>query len=161
MQKKNNLLPVIIGAIIIIILLIGAFFLFKGKEDTGTVNDVKKRGFEIESENLDSYKYMKKMGDYNLFYLGLDTVTTDGIDLLTFIDENDIKDLKKNFNKVETYKDGGSEVYTCDDENKCDLDIKILFCNTLAGDKDVYVAHKDVNLTADYCDNNTSTEPEE
>ena len=77
----------------------------------------------------------------------------DGTDMLEYLRSNDIAELKKNFNKVETYKDGGSQLYTCDDDKKCDTDIKALFCNTTTGDKDVYLAHKDIDLNAEYCDN--------
>ena len=160
-MKKKNMMPIVIGAIVVIAGIVGAVFMFGGKKDDTVVNNVKKKEFDVESENLDSFKYMKKLSDSNLYYLGLDEVKIDGVDLLQYVNENDIQDLKKNFSKVNTYKDGGSQLYTCDDEKKCDDDIKVLFCNTTAGDKDIYIAHKDVDLNADYCDNNTTTEPED
>jgi len=152
-MRKNVLaiVGILVAAVAAITLTI--IFLPKNEEGPSKVNNVTKKEFDIESESLESFKFMKRMDESNLFYLGLDAVSIDGTDMLEYLRSNDIAELKKNFNKVETYKDGGSQLYTCDDDKKCDTDIKALFCNTTTGDKDVYLAHKDIDLNAEYCDN--------
>lgn len=154
----KNKKTVLIGLMIVVIaLIIVGVIYFSKSEKNGYVPEVTKKEITVESENPDSYKYIKNIDGAHLFYLGLDKIEIDGQDLLEFINTNDIKSLEKYFNKVETYKDGGSKLYTCDDTKKCDDDIKVLFCNTLSGDRDIYISTRDYNLTADYC----NTEAEE
>lgn len=153
MKKK---ILIVVGTLVAVIATVTMVILFFPKNEEGPtkVNNVTKKEFAIESENIDSFKFMKRMDGSNLFYLGIDSVSIDDKDLLDYLKSNDISSLQKNFNRVETFKDGGSKLYTCDDDKKCDTQVKILYCNTTAGDKDIYIAHKDVDLNADYCDNN-------
>lgn len=153
MKKK---ILIVVGTLVAVVAAVTMVILFFPKNEEGPtkVNNVTKKEFAIESENIDSFKFMKRMDGSNLFYLGIDSVSIDDKDLLDYLKSNDITSLQKNFNRVETFKDGGSKLYTCDDDKKCDTQVKILYCNTTAGDKDIYIAHKDVDLNADYCDNN-------
>ena len=153
MKKK---ILIVVGTLVAVVATVTMVILFFPKNEEGPtkVNNVTKKEFAIESENIDSFKFMKRMDGSNLFYLGIDSVSIDDKDLLDYLKSNDITSLQKNFNRVETFKDGGSKLYTCDDDKKCDTQVKILYCNTTVGDKDIYIAHKDVDLNADYCDNN-------
>ena len=56
-------------------------FLPKNEEGPNKVNNVTKKEFDIESESLESFKFMKRMDESNLFYLGLDAVSIDGTDM--------------------------------------------------------------------------------
>lgn len=156
-MKNKKLIMILAITLIAILIFVGGFYFVNTKD--GHKMNVVKKDITVESENIDSYKHIKKMEEGRLFYLGLDSIFIDGQDLLEYLNDHDIDELKQFFNKVDNYKDGGSALYTCDDEKKCDNDIKVLFCNTLAGDKDVYISEKNHDLTADYCNNDTN-EPE-
>ncbi len=152
MEKSKNKTAIIV-IIMIILLAAGLIFFLSRKGGEEKVKDITKKEFDIQSEKLSTYKLMKMIGDRNLFYLGLDEVKIEGDNLLDYLDDHEVEDLKRHFNRVITYKDGGSKLYICDDESKCSKNIKILFCNTTAGDQDIYVSHGDIDLTSDYCDN--------
>lgn len=154
MSKKNKVF--IFSMIALVIAIIAIVVILNIMKNDGTyVNGVKRVEFAVESENIDSFKHKKEIDGSHLYYLGIDDILIDGVDLVKYLDANDISNLKKNFNRVHTYDDGGSELYTCDDEKKCDDDLKVLFCNTEKGDRDVYIANKNLDIDAEYCVNST------
>ena len=144
-------------AVVLIAIIVMCFVL--NKDDT-RVRNVSKHDFTVKSSNLGSYTYHGKIGESNIFYLGIDDILIDKEELVQYLNSHDLDDAKKWFNRVDKDKEVGSTIYTCDDTNKCDDNLKVLFCNTAAGDKDVYFAHKDVELTSSFC-NNDAPEPEE
>lgn len=56
--------------------------------------------------------------------------------------KHSINDLKDKFNKNEVYRDGGSTLYYCDDATVCDTRIKVLYCNTIDKNKDIYLINE-------------------
>lgn len=158
-MKKKNLL---IGLGVLIAVLLIAAFIWSGKGGSGILgNKVKKGDFEYTGDSLDRYILVKRYEGFDFYFIGMESLKLDGKNIFDFIEENSIEELKNYFNKKEEYKDGGSALYTCDDDSKCDPDIKMVFCNTLSGDKSVYAGAKDTDLDGNYCINNDQEEATE
>ena len=61
-----------------------------------------------------------------------------------------IKNLVKNIDNVDYYSDGGTKIYKKDN-------FTILVCNTLDGNKDIYIGNKDLRYKSNYCKENNTT----
>lgn len=61
-----------------------------------------------------------------------------------------INSLVNNIDNVDFYYDGGTKLYKKDD-------VSILLCNTLDGNKDVYIGNKNLKYKSNYCQENNST----
>lgn len=61
-----------------------------------------------------------------------------------------INDLVKNIDDINYYSDGGSKIYKT---NK----YAILICNTLDGNKDIYIGNKNLRYKSNYCKENNNT----
>lgn len=65
-----------------------------------------------------------------------------------------LEELLEDLEKVEIYKDGGSILYR-------GTDMSVLMCNTLDGNKDVYIGSKLMNYEAKFCKNHNQDVPSE
>lgn len=61
-----------------------------------------------------------------------------------------IKNLVKNIDNVDYYSDGGTKEYKTDNYT-------ILVCNTLDGNKDIYIGNKNLRYKSNYCKENNTT----
>ena len=61
-----------------------------------------------------------------------------------------IQNLVKNIDNVDVYYDGGTKIYKTDK-------IGILLCNTLDGNKDIYIGNNNLKYKSNYCKKNNST----
>ncbi|HBA38134.1 MAG TPA: hypothetical protein DCY94_05385 [Firmicutes bacterium] len=99
---------------------------------------------EVKSDRLEIYHEQDRRFIYTK---GIDEIKYDGRELIYYDDVFDAVDkLKLGLKKVDTYKDGGSIMYK-------GKDISLLACNTLEGNRDVFIGDGQLQYEENFCKN--------
>ena len=94
--------------------------------------------YEFKETSMD-VKYIYKIKKQKIYYVGINYLSIDNEEFINYLEKHSINDLKEKFNQKVSYRDGGSTLYFCDDDTVCDTRIKVLYCNTLDKNKDIYL----------------------
>jgi len=155
--EKHNKRTKIMSIIIIMFILLNVVSEITLKENNNTLIEVKPQITEkkeiTKSVIVDGIDY-----SYTIYYYGIEKATikinNEKLDLADSLAENKItidkiiEDLKKydelNDGGTEIYKDGGTKKYLTDNYT-------IIKCNTLEGNKDIYIGNKDMEYEEDFC----------
>ncbi len=95
--------------------------------------------------------------DRNVYTYCLDTIEINDkgkyVEFKDYYKEHDdaLDKLIERMNNKETYKDGGTKLYA-NEKN----DLAVLVCNTIEGNKDIYIGAKDMSYEENFCKNRYS-----
>lgn len=165
MNKEKGKIIIFFTAVIAISLFIGGFLGYTLKEEKGTsivMPPNKPSIITTESANCVLEKYLE-LDNYNIYAYCLD-------DLMLFQDD-DLIDLKHKIQDDEKYldelinglklaaelNDGGTKIYE-DADNYTDNGLTLIKCNTLDGNRDIYIGPKDMEYQESFCKNPDSSE---
>lgn len=124
-------------------------------------NDVKPINIKVtyKLDNIDNCtsgpKLYYKFDNRNIYlvclndvYVSKDKTLKDYLDIDKSNVSNKIKSIERTLttssDSISTYKDGGSKKYTNDS-------MSLLECNTIDGNKDIYIGDKTLSYESDYC----------
>lgn len=97
----------------------------------------------LTKDNIDIYTYC----------LDDTTINMNGekVDIKNYIENNDsaIDNIISTLNLEDVFKDGGTTIYKGD--------ITLIRCNTLDGNRDIYIGNKDMKFKSNFCQNDNST----
>ena len=164
MNKEKGKIIIFFTAVIAISLFIGGFlgYTLKEEKDTSIVMPPNKPSIiTTESANCVLEKYLE-LDNYNIYVYCLD-------DLMLFQDD-DLIDLKHKIQDDEKYldelinglklaaelNDGGTKIYE-DADNYTDNGLTLIKCNTLDGNRDIYIGPKDMEYQESFCKNPDSS----
>ena len=164
MNKEKGKIIIFFTAVIAIPLFIGGFLGYTLKEEKGTsivMPPNKPSIITTESANCVLEKYLE-LDNYNIYAYCLD-------DLMLFQDD-DLIDLKHKIQDDEKYldelinglklaaelNDGGTKIYE-DADNYTDNGLTLIKCNTLDGNRDIYIGPKDMEYQESFCKNPDSS----
>lgn len=164
MNKEKGKIIIFFTAVIAISLFIGGFlgYTLKEEKDTSIVMPPNKPSIiTTESANCVLEKYLE-LDNYNIYAYCLD-------DLMLFQDD-DLIDLKHKIQDDEKYldelinglklaaelNDGGTKIYE-DADNYTDNGLTLIKCNTLDGNRDIYIGPKDMEYQESFCKNPDSS----
>lgn len=164
MNKEKGKIIIFFTAVIAISLFIGGFLGYTLKEEKGTsivMPPNKPSIITTESANCVLEKYLE-LDNYNIYAYCLD-------DLMLFQDD-DLIDLKHKIQDDEKYldelinglklaaelNDGGTKIYE-DADNYTDNGLTLIKCNTLDGNRDIYIGPKDMEYQEFFCKNPDSS----
>lgn len=164
MNKEKGKIIIFFTAVIAISLFIGGFLGYTLKEEKGTsivMPPNKPSIITTESANCVLEKYLE-LDNYNIYAYCLD-------DLMLFQDD-DLIDLKHKIQDDEKYldelinglklaaelNDGGTKIYE-DADNYTDNGLTLIKCNTLDGNRDIYIGPKDMEYQESFCKNPDSS----
>ncbi len=164
MNKEKGKIIIFFTAVIAISLFIGGFLGYTLKEEKGTsivMPPNKPSIITTESANCVLEKYLE-LDNYNIYAYCLD-------DLMLFQDD-DLIDLKHKIQDDEKYldelinglklaaelNDGGTKIYE-DADNYTNNGLTLIKCNTLDGNRDIYIGPKDMEYQESFCKNPDSS----
>ena len=164
MNKEKGKIIIFFTAVIAISLFIGGFLGYTLKEEKGTsivMPPNKPSIITTESANCVLEKYLE-LDNYNIYAYCLD-------DLMLFQDD-DLIDLKHKIQDDEKYldelinglklaaelNDGGTKIYK-DTDNYTNNGLTLIKCNTLDGNRDIYIGPKDMEYQESFCKNPDSS----
>ena len=164
MNKEKGKIIIFFTAVFAISLFIGGFLGYTLKEEKGTsivMPPNKPSIITTESANCVLEKYLE-LDNYNIYVYCLD-------DLMLFQDD-DLIDLKHKIQDDEKYldelinvlklfaelNDGGTKIYK-DTDNYTNNGLTLIKCNTLDGNKDIYIGPKDMEYQESFCKNPDSS----
>lgn len=107
----------------------------------------------VKSNTCEGAKLYYEGEDYDIYTYCLDSIKAKRENELVQLDElfemDDIlENIYEKLMKVSSYKDGGSIMYRSDEEN-----ISILKCNTIDGNKDIYIGDGTMEYENGFCEN--------
>lgn len=161
---KKGKIVIFFTAVIAISLFIGCFLGYSLKDEKGTCDVTPPNEpsiFTTESANCNLKNYLE-LDNYNIYTYCLDD--------LMFLQDNDLIDIKNKIQTDEKYvnelinnlkvtaelNDGGTKIYK-DSNNYTNNGLTLIKCNTLDGNKDIYIGPKDMEYQESFCKNtNTS-----
>lgn len=96
-------------------------------------------------------KLYYSLDDYDIYTYCLDSIKIsrdkEFVELSSlFESDTTIKDLFRNMKEKEVYKDGGSKLYIDTKQ-----DIGLIKCNTIDGNRDIYIGNKDIKYEKNFC----------
>ena len=164
MNKEKGKIIIFFTTVIAISLFIGGFLGYTLKEEKGTsivMPPNKPSIITTESANCVLEKYLE-LDNYNIYAYCLD-------DLMLFQDD-DLIDFKHKIQDDEKYldelinglklaaelNDGGTKIYE-DADNYTDNGLTLIKCNTLDGNRDIYIGPKDMEYQESFCKNPDSS----
>jgi len=106
----------------------------------------------VESDNKCSEaKLYYSLDDYDIYTYCLDSIkisrNKEFVELSSlFESDTTINDLFRNMKEKEIYKDGGSKLYVDEEQ-----DIGLIRCNTIDGNRDIYIGSKDIKYEESFC----------
>lgn len=133
--KLKYILVIVCVIVLVVLLAVGLIEREVIKEDEHFKYQV--TGNEIVKTNHD-----------NIYLYGIKNLFIDGVSLDKYLKDNKIEDLKKYFDDYDICYDGGSKIYSCKD---CSDKLKIIYCDTIEGVKDIYIGHNDMKYEGKVC----------
>lgn len=164
MNKEKGKIIIFFTAVIAISLFIGGFLGYTLKEEKGTsivMPPNKPSIITTESANCVLEKYLE-LDNYNIYVYCLDDLILfqddDLIDLKYKIqdDEKYLDELINGLKLVAELNDGGTKIYK-DTDNYTNNGLTLIKCNTLDGNKDIYIGPKDMEYQESFCKNPDSS----
>ena len=149
-KKKKCILLVIILVICVFI-----FTLLLNKNNSNLIVN------EIENCDNEAKLYYeidgKKIYSYCLDIVEI-VVDDKNIDLKEYLKNNSIDDLVDMLEKESTFYDGGTSIYKDGGTKKITSNgITLIRCNTLDGNRDIYIGNKDMEYKVNFCKNDNRT----
>ncbi len=140
METKNKRHLTLLGASLLGALLIG-FIAYPFDKEKKQDNDKKDTPLE---EKLNIYY---TSDDRIIYTYGIDSIKYEGIEIKYSEDVFETMDTYRNtLREVTTANDGGSKIY-----EDAEQDVHILFCNTIEGNKDIYIGKKGMVKENGFC----------
>ncbi|HBA37485.1 MAG TPA: hypothetical protein DCY94_02050 [Firmicutes bacterium] len=107
----------------------------------------------VESESCEGKKLYYEGNGFDIYTYCLDSIKVSGgegnVELKDlFLGDRTLKRLYEKLKKTEEFKDGGSIMYRDEEDG-----LSILKCNTLEGNKDIYIGKSDMAYEEDFCKN--------
>lgn len=149
-KKKKSILLVIILVICIFI-----FILILNKNNSNLIVN--------ETKNCDNVAKLYYETDEKIIYsYCLDSieviVNNKTIDLKEYLKNNSIDNLINMLEKESTFYDGGTSIYKDGGTKKITTNgITLIKCNTLDGNRDIYIGSKNMKYKSNFCKNDNST----
>lgn len=114
-----------------------------------------KRKFEVKvNENQEKAckaKLYYEEENRKIYSYCLESIKFKGSELKVLLNDGmRIDDIVKNMKVVDLYKDGGSKLYR-------NQEISILMCQTIDGNKDIYIGNKKMKYEKDFCQSKSET----
>ena len=141
-MKDKRVIIVISLILVFIIGVIVVFFLSdeEPKQEPVENNDIK----EVTKECTEDIKLYLELDNYNIYTKCLDDIN---------ITENDIDAIVAELNYIDMLNDGGTTIYQ-GFSNIINQDITLIKCNTLAGNRDVYIGLDYMEYEEGFCQSN-------
>lgn len=133
-------------------LLLILFLLFFFRKDS-EVSDRKKVNFKYESSNNLDEIYIGNFNEHDVYYVGINNLYIDDTKLDDYIKSSNVDELKKLFNRYIYLRDGGTQAFYCDDDAICDESIKIIYCNTVDNNTNIYIGELKDEFSVKICSN--------
>ena len=134
--------------ILIIILIIIVCFT---KQPSHVIENIEVVSNKSLYESLELYS---KTNESKIYLYGLKEVAfllnNEKVTLKEYLNKNKIDDFMNMFELKDTLNDGGTNIYRNDD-------LTIIKCNTLDGNKDIFIGNKDMNYRENFCKENPYT----
>lgn len=104
----------------------------------------------------DSYNNLDEMfiGNYEnhkVYYVGISNLYIDDTKLEEYLKSISIYDLKKLFNRYIYLEDGGTQAFYCDNEEICNPNLKIIYCNTMDNNTNIYIGELKDEFSVKIC----------
>jgi len=120
----------------------------------------------VTETEKESYDYIPKLyytqNERKIYLYGLDKIEVkiDGeyIELKKYLVNNSIDDFINLLDVKDALNDGGTIIYDDGGTKKYSKDgITVIKCNTLEGNKDIYIGNKDMTFKSNFCKNDNTT----
>jgi len=155
MNKKKNIIIVLAILCVLIFILI--------LNNSNNNSDVKSNLIVSENINCDyNPKLYYEIDNRKIYSYCLDNikviVDNQNIELKEYLENNSIDDFIKMLEKEIVFYDGGTTLYKDGGTKKITSNnISLLKCNTLDGNKDIYIGNKDMEYKSNFCKDDNST----
>ena len=150
--------------VIFLVITITRNLLNKEKEDTNN-NDLNNQNNYSKIEEINTYEIINKdTNPYTIYYYGIDSfnikIDNQVYDFIKAIQENKITTNKiiNDMDIISELNDGGTKIYqNNNDKNKYILNnYRIIKCNTIDGNKDIYIGDNEMQFQESFCKFNST-----
>ena len=157
MKKKSKKIIMFLFLVLILIFIIN-FLVNQNK--TVDNNELKSQNNYLTSGEIIKYVIIDRESDsYTIYYYGINLfnikVKNSKYDFIDAIKENKIQidELIDEMDLIAELNDGGTKIYQSNGNNKYfSKDYKIVKCNTVDGNKDIYIGNSEMEFQESFCD---------
>ncbi len=141
---KDKRVIIVISLILVFVIGVIVVFFLSDEEPTPTKDSEENNIQEVPIECTEDIKLYLELDDYNIYTKCLDNIN---------ITENDIDSIVDELDYVTELNDGGTTIYQ-GFSNIINQDITLIKCNTLAGNRDVYIGLDYMEYEEGFCQSN-------
>jgi len=160
MKKRNIILTITIISITIIIFI--TYIFNSNSNDINDNNNNQNLTINEDSECDHKPKLYYQNNNQKIYTYCLDkielTIDNEPIELKEYLKNNSINDLINSLEKTASLYDGGTNIYNDGGSKRITNNgITLIKCNTIDGNKDIYIGNKDMEYKSNFCKDNNST----